>query len=105
MWTVILLMLFGTCMCLAEHNYLSNTIRKKARSIRSKLARGPSYTPADKPGGRNALIVRTGSFSDTSASDNLTKKSVSYVLVLIMVSSAKACVFLFFFLKENFIPP
>jgi len=81
---VLLMELFVACS--AEHSYLSNTLKKKARSLRSKIVRGPSYTQADKPA---ALIVRTGSFSDTSTSDSLTKKTVSSLSVFIMVASAR----------------
>jgi len=64
----------------ADHSPLTNTLRKKAWSIRSRIARGPSYSRADdKSGVRSQLIVRTGSFSDTNSSDCLTKKSVSCV--------------------------
>jgi len=76
--------------CLAEHSYLSNTIKRKARSIRSRIVRGPSYSPADKPAGRSALIVRTGSFSDNGTSDSLTKKSVGFLLVFVTLTSAGA---------------
>jgi len=61
----------------AEHHYLTNTLKKKAQSIRSRLARGPSYGHGDKAGRGNELRVRTGSFSDTTSKDNLTKKTVS----------------------------
>ena len=74
---IVSVMLFDVC--LAEHNQLTNTLKKKAKSLRSRIVRGPSYT-GDKPAAaRSPLLIRTASFSDTNSKGTPPKKTVSSV--------------------------